>query len=115
MKTQPQIAVGIMTEKQIDVVQPGPHSTPSNPTFVLKNVLIGVNFHWERREDQEFEGSLEIVHNPDGTHTAINRIGVEDYLTSVITSEMNATASFEYLKAHSVISRSWVLRPLSNE
>ena len=115
MKTQPQIAVGIMTEKQIDVVQPGPHSTPANPTFVLKNVLIGVNFHWERREDQEFEGSLEIVHNPDGTQTAINRIGVEDYLTSVITSEMNATASFEYLKAHSVISRSWVLRPIINK
>lgn len=77
-------------------------------TFWLRNVTIGVNFHWERREDQKFEGKLKfIVEN--GALTAINVIGVEDYLTSVISSEMSATASENLLKAHAVISRSWLL------
>ena len=61
---------------------------------------------------QEFEGTLEIRDNADGTQTAINRLDVEDYLSSVITSEMSATSSLELLKAHAVISRSWVLRPI---
>ena len=77
-------------------------------TFWLRNVTIGVNFHWERREDQKFEGKLKfIVEN--GALTAINVIGVGDYLTSVISSEMSATASENLLKAHAVISRSWLL------
>ena len=77
-------------------------------TFWLRNVTIGVNFHWERKEDQKFEGKLKfIVEN--GALTAINVIGVEDYLTSVISSEMSATASENLLKAHAVISRSWLL------
>ena len=77
-------------------------------TFWLRNVTIGVNFHWERKEDQKFEGKLKfIVEN--GALTAINIIGVEDYLTSVISSEMSATASENLLKAHAVISRSWLL------
>lgn len=115
MSTQKTLSVGIMTEKHIDVVTPGPHSTKEKPTFLLKDVLIGVNFHWQRREDQEFEGTLEVRDNADGTQTAINHIGVEDYLTSVISSEMKATAFYEYLKAHAVISRSWVLHPIINK
>ena len=107
-----QIAVGIMTAPKIEAVIPGPHSTPERPTFLLKNVRIGIGFHWDRLEDQEFEGTLEIRDNADGTQTAINRLDVEDYLSSVITSEMSATSSLELLKAHAVISRSWVLRPI---
>ena len=76
--------------------------------FTLKDVTIGVNFHWERREDQQFAGSLKLI-NEGGKVTAINVIGVEDYLLSVISSEMSATASLELLKAHAVISRSWLL------
>lgn len=76
--------------------------------FTLKDVTIGVNFHWERREDQQFAGSLKLI-NENGKVTAINVIGVEDYLLSVISSEMSATASLELLKAHAVISRSWLL------
>ena len=106
-----QIAVGVMTAPKIEAVIPGPHSTPERPTFLLKNVRIGIGFHWDRLEDQEFEGTLEIRDNADGTQTAINRLDVEDYLSSVITSEMSATSSLELLKAHAVISRSWVLRP----
>ena len=107
-----EIAVGVMTAPKIEAVIPGPHSTPDRPTFLLKNVRIGIGFHWDRLEDQEFEGTLEIRDNADGTQTAINRLDVEDYLSSVITSEMSATSSLELLKAHAVISRSWVLRPI---
>lgn len=81
-------------------------------TFVLKNVRIGIGFHWDRREDQEFQGELEIRQNADGTQTAINTIDLEDYLCSVISSEMNANSPMELLKAHAVISRSWAIRNL---
>ena len=77
-------------------------------SFVLKNVTIGINFHWERQEDQRFQGALKFIVENDVV-TAINILSVEDYLTSVISSEMSATASLELLKAHAVISRSWLL------
>ncbi len=76
--------------------------------FDLKNVTIGINFHWERKEDQRFTGSLKIISEEDHL-TAINILPLEDYLKSVISSEMRATASPEFLKAHAVISRSWLL------
>lgn len=76
--------------------------------FELLNVTIGINFHWERKEDQRFMGALKIIVENE-TLTGINVIHVEDYLTSVISSEMSATASLELLKAHAVISRSWLL------
>jgi len=76
--------------------------------FSLAEVTIGVNFHWERREGQTFQGSLAVLVEPDGTLTAVNEIGREDYLASVISSEMAATAPREFLKAHAVIARSWL-------
>ncbi len=76
--------------------------------FELQNVTIGINFHWERKENQRFQGALRLIVEKDGL-TAVNIIRVEDYLTSVISSEMSATASLELLKAHAVISRSWLL------
>ncbi len=86
-------------------------STDADSSFDLIDVVIGINFHWERKENQRFKGALKIIVE-DEKITAINRIGVEDYLSSVISSEMNATASDELLKAHAVISRSWLLCPL---
>lgn len=80
----------------------------NNAAFTLKDVVIGINFHWERKEDQQFQGALKLIVRND-LITAINLISVEDYLTSVISSEMSATASLELLKAHAVISRSWLL------
>lgn len=77
-------------------------------SFTLKDVVIGINFHWERKEDQQFQGALKLIVE-NNMITAINLIKVEDYLTSVISSEMSATASLELLKAHAVISRSWLL------
>lgn len=77
-------------------------------TFSLNDVTIGVDFHWERRQTEEFEGTLHIVVEADKI-IAINVLPVEKYLTSVISSEMSATASIEFLKAHAVISRSWLL------
>ena len=80
-------------------------------TFKLHDVTIGIGFHWERKEDQTFSGQLKfIVEN--GLVRAINILPVEDYLTSVISSEMKPTATKEFLKAHAVISRSWVLAQL---
>lgn len=85
----------------------------AEPSFVLHGVTIGVNFHWERKEDQKFAGALKIIVEK-GQLTAINIIGVEDYLLSVISSEMSATASEEFLKAHAVISRSWVMAQIAS-
>lgn len=82
--------------------------------FELKDVTIGINFHWERKEVQRFQGALKIIVEGE-TLTAINVISIEDYLTSVISSEMSATASLELLKAHAVISRSWLINKLRVE
>ena len=84
--------------------------TPQQPdaSFSLYDVTIGVNFHWERKETQVFNGTLRLVVEADKI-TAINQLPVEKYLVSVISSEMNATSSIELLKAHAVISRSWLL------
>ena len=85
--------------------------TSEDASFDLIDVMIGINFHWERKEDQRFKGTLKLIVEDDKL-TAINRVKAEDYLTSVISSEMSATASYELLKAHAVISRSWLLCPL---
>ena len=85
----------------------------AEPSFVMHNVTIGVNFHWERQEIQKFAGALKIIVSK-GKLVAINVIGVEDYLLSVITSEMSAAADEEFLKAHAVISRSWVMAQLAS-
>ena len=77
-------------------------------SFWLEDVTIGVNFHWERKENQRFKSALKLIVE-NGKITPINILGVEDYLLSVISSEMSATASLELLKAHAVISRSWLL------
>ena len=136
-RTQPSLAVGIMAAEEIEfqiegqpcrkaVLKDGKieyegalhdelyfKAAPSvsrfaPPAFTLKGVTIGVKFHWERQEDQTFAGDLRII--VDGNRLrAINIVGVEDYLLSVISSEMSATASEEFLKAHAVISRSWVM------
>ena len=77
-------------------------------TFSLYDVTIGVDFHWERQQTMVYEGALRIVVEADKI-VAINELPVERYLRSVISSEMSATASLEFLKAHAVISRSWLL------
>ena len=99
------IKVGIVTAPHIEFER-------REHTFLLKNVRIGIGFHWDRFEDQEFAGELEIRNNPDGTQTAINTLDLEDYLCSVISSEMNANSPMELLKAHAVISRSWAIRAM---
>ena len=86
----------------------------AEPSFVLHDVTIGVNFHWERQETQRFAGALKIIVHK-GKLVAINVIGVEDYLLSVISSEMSSSADLEFLKAHAVISRSWVMAQLARQ
>ncbi len=142
-RTQPDIEVGIMSAKEIEFEVLSDGAGPrkavlregkieydgalydelhfgsktlstmfAEPSFVLHGVTIGVNFHWERKEDQKFAGSLKIIVDRDKL-TAINVVGVEDYLLSVISSEMSASASEEFLKAHAVISRSWLMAQIA--
>lgn len=84
------------------------HPQSADASFSLSGVTIGVNFHWERKETQTFLGTLRFVVESDKV-VAINELPVEKYLESVISSEMSATSSLELLKAHAVISRSWLL------
>ncbi|MDO4319114.1 MAG: SpoIID/LytB domain-containing protein [Bacteroidales bacterium] len=115
----------IADDGRIAVISPDGHvvidslptfeSLDSNATFTLHDVVIGVGFHWQRREDQTFAGSLELRPAPNGGITAINIVHVEDYLKSVISSEMSATASPALLKAHAVISRSWLLAQIDKQ
>ncbi|MFC2653523.1 MAG: SpoIID/LytB domain-containing protein [Segatella salivae] len=82
-------------------------------SFSLYDVTIGVNFHWERKETQTFLGKLKFIINGNSV-CAVNELPVERYLESVISSEMSATSSLELLKAHAVISRSWLLVQMQN-
>ena len=144
-RTQPLLQVGIMSGKEIEfevlsdgagsrkaVLREGkieydgalydelyfeapvPSTRFAEPSFILHGVTIGVNFHWERKENQKFAGALKIIVEKDKL-TAVNVVGVEDYLLSVISSEMSASASEEFLKAHAVISRSWVMAQIASD
>ena len=143
-RTQPKIDVGIMAEKEIifEIISDGAgpqrvswcdgrinyngslydeltfdavtRSTLfSEPTFILHDFTIGIDFHWERKLVRKFAGRLRFVVEGDKIR-AINRIGVEDYLLSVISSEMHSDAPLEFLKAHAIISRSWLMSNLAS-
>jgi len=84
-------------------------------TCTLCDVTIGMNFHWERKENQTFEGNMRFLVNAHKTISALNEIGVEQYLQSVISSEMSAEAPGELLKAHAVTSRSWLVAMLERQ
>ena len=83
-------------------------------SLVLQSVTIGKNFHWEKKENQKFTGSLKIIKDGEKL-TAINIVPLEEYLVSVISSEMNSASSLELLKAHAIISRSWILAQLDKK
>lgn len=100
----PEISVGIMEAPRI-------HYSPAAEGFTLHGVTIGKDFHWQRQQDQTFRGRLRIIDNKEsGKQLAVNDIDIESYLLSVISSEMSGTCDLEFLKAHTVISRSWALR-----
>lgn len=97
--------------KKIESIELTPED--NNCSFTLHNVTIGISYHWERQEEQTFTGKLKLI--TDGENViAINILPVEDYLVSVISSEMSATSSLEFLKSHAVISRSWILAQIEN-
>jgi peptidoglycan hydrolase-like amidase len=81
-------------------------------TFTLHDVTIGVRFHWERKEEQTFSGNLILLAAGEGKLTAVNELPVEEYLASVVSSEMSDEAPSEFLKAHAVASRSWLVAML---
>lgn len=89
------------------------HMRPSKRAFfTLEDVAIGIDFHWERLEKQTFEGELTLALGDRGMITAINTIALEDYLLCVISSEMSSEAPLEFLKAHAIMSRSWLMSML---
>jgi stage II sporulation protein D len=87
-----------------------PLSDSASCAFALDNVTIGIGFHWERKERQVFRGAFRLI-TRDAALTVINDVPLEDYVTSVISSEMSASCPLELLKAHAVISRSWLWFP----
>ena len=90
------------------------HCTPGDgSTFTLFDVIIGVHFHWERKQEQTFQGSLILILDKHKNLVVINQISIEDYLASVISSEMSTGAPLEFLKAHAIISRSWLMAMLT--
>lgn len=122
----PEITVGILEAPSIDVRFNGPFNRtrradgtiiyrPENRecSFTLRDVRIGKGFHWERNEHQTFRGALTVMPLDNGSQLAINTISIEEYLKSVISSEMNADSGEEFLKAHAIVSRSWLLAMLS--
>lgn len=119
MNTEPIIRVGIIEASRVRYIYRGVEhqatfsldfeevNLPEGP-FTLLGVTIGKQFHWEQQEDQTFTGALRII--SDGRQLiAINEVPLEDYLASVISSEMAATNNLELLKAHAIISRSWAM------
>jgi stage II sporulation protein D len=114
---------GIFTDTRGKSYTPGRHRftsevtlTPSDPAscaFALDNVTIGIGFHWERKERQVFRGAFRLMKREAGL-TVINDVSLEDYVASVISSEMSASCPLELLKAHAVISRSWLWFPKAN-
>lgn len=86
-----------------------------NSTFTIFGVTIGIRFHWERKEDQVFEGDLILTAREDGSMAVINEIPLENYLVSVISSEMSGRAPGEFLKAHAIMSRSWLMASLDGK
>lgn len=103
------ISVGSLADKVLEF-----KADSDSSLIELCDVTIGVNFHWERKENQRFSGDLRLIIEGDKI-TAINILPVEDYLCSVISSEMSATASKELLEAHAVISRSWLLAQIDKD
>ena len=89
-------------------------SSPGKDFFELKDVVIGIDFHWEQKEDQKFRGELKLMIENDRI-LAINTLDVETYLKSVISSEMRADSSAELLKAHAVVSRSWLFAQMEKQ
>ncbi len=89
--------------------------TNADGTFTLHGVMIGKGFHWERKEDQTFQGNLRLIARDDETIAVVNEIPVEKYLASVILSEMSGEAPFEFLKAHAITSRSWLVAMLDRK
>lgn len=133
VRPEPKVSVGIMAEKQLELTLHGDYicdgdrisgkmslnarsvkepieliPADGDAYVEVDDVMIGINFHWQQRETQSFKGAFKILKD-EGKLLLINILPVEDYLTSVISSEMSATSSMELLKAHAVISRSWVL------
>lgn len=102
----------IQTNKELRISRPCEFN-PLNPDsiFTLRGVTIGKTYHWQREEDQTFSGKLRIISEGEML-TAVNTLPIEDYLISVISSEMSAYAPLEFLKASAVISRSWVIKTI---
>jgi stage II sporulation protein D len=110
-------AIVLIDDHNIEITRsPMIHCTANQgSSFHITNVTIGIDFHWERKEEQAFQGNLLLRLRDNGTMVVINEIILEDYLRSVISSEMSSAAPKEFLKAHTILSRSWLLAALDRK
>ncbi len=121
-RRQPEVKVGLVEGESVDFKLNGPYNlegeiyrpASEDSSFTIRGMMIGKQFHWQQNEDLTFRGALQLIHDGDAT-IAVNHIPVEQYLESVIASEMSASASLELLKAHAVISRSWLLAQMEHK
>jgi len=104
--------LSLASGKEIKCPQEFVLTANGDASFMLAGVTIGVDFHWQQREDLEYRGNLKILAHGDDTVTVVNDILLEDYLASVISSEMSESAPLEFLKAHAIMSRSWLVAML---
>ncbi len=106
----------IQDDKKIEIEENSGFSPidKENDTFMIRDVVIGIDFHWEQKRNQKFLGAIKFV-KENGRVTALNYLSAEDYLVSVISSEMSPTSSLELLKAHSIISRSWLFAQIKRK
>ncbi len=118
------IDVGIVTAPSIKyekagithtITQQNIPNVPIEGPFTLPEVLIGIGFHWEQRQRQTFSGTLRFIPDGEGNVVAVNHVDLEKYLASVISSEMSGDAPMEYLKAHAITSRSWLLAQIEGK
>jgi stage II sporulation protein D len=109
--------IKVSSGEKIITLKPYEGFVPSNEksdSFMIRDVLIGIAFHWQQKQNQQFRGAIKFV-KENGKLTAVNYLLVEDYLVSVISSEMSANSSIELLKAHAIISRSWLFAQMEKE
>ncbi len=109
--------IKVTSKDKVVILKPDEGFFPSNEesdSFMIRDVIIGIQFHWQQKQNQQFRGAIKFV-KENGKLTAVNYLSVEDYLVSVISSEMSANSSIELLKAHAIISRSWLFAQMEKK
>lgn len=77
--------------------------------ITVSNIMIGIQFHWQKHEDLDYRGIIEVGFNNQGKLVVINEIDLENYLVSVNSSEMTSDCPIGLLESQTVVARNTVL------